>query len=241
MNLKGLETIDHVLKSHLGTPQAEVEYRLERQYKVWQVNIGYLLHPKIPQRDGMRVADVGTGTGIWLRDLAAVLLDDCKLDGFDLSGAMFFNEKPPPPNVKFHQHNLLEPFPAELIGQYDVVNVCAMVVALSSDEWKPALCNLISLLRMNIDPIFVAALYGLFQENGLENCDERIYPLDDPAGRSELNKAVLDGIHNFMIAALDCRTFEWAKSIDQVLGMKKAAQQDLVNLNGWFSYNVFTL
>lgn len=33
------------------------------QYNVWQSNIGYLLHPAITQREKLRVADVGTGTG----------------------------------------------------------------------------------------------------------------------------------------------------------------------------------
>jgi hypothetical protein len=68
-----------------------------------------------------------------------------------------------------------------------------------------------------------------------------VYPLDNPVGRNELNRAVLDGIHNFMIAALNGRTFEWAKSADQVMAMKEAAQQDLRNLNCWFSYNVYVV
>jgi len=34
------------------------------QYKAWQANIGYLLHPAIKQHDRMRIADVGTGTGL---------------------------------------------------------------------------------------------------------------------------------------------------------------------------------
>lgn len=44
-----------------------------------------------------------------------------------------------------------------------------------------------------------------------------------------------------MIAALNGRTFEWAKSADQVMAMKEAAQQDLRNLNCWFSYNVYVV
>lgn len=77
-----------------------------------------------------------------------MLPENCQLDGFDLSDAMFFKKTPRPTNVSFIQHNLLKPFPAQFTGQYDVVNVRAMVVALSSDEWEPALRNLISLLRM---------------------------------------------------------------------------------------------
>ncbi|CAI7677137.1 unnamed protein product [Penicillium manginii] len=221
-------------------------------------------------------------SSIWLRDLSKTLPEDCQHDGFDLSDAMFFKNTPRPTNVSFIQHNLLEPFPTQFIGQYDVVNVRAMVVALSSDEWEPALRNLISLLRSGgyiqwLDcsaKDFVAkgaaegrvpinaerwtellrttanalgktpnvnALYRIFRKNGLKDCSEEVYQLDNPLGRDELNRAVLDGIHNFMIAALNGRTFEWAKSADQVMAMKEAAQQDLHNLNCWFSYNVYVV
>lgn len=60
---------------------------------------------------------------------------------------MFFKSITIPSNVSFYQHNLLEPFPTEFLGQYDVVNARALVVALSHDEWEPALRNLTSLLR----------------------------------------------------------------------------------------------
>lgn len=40
------------------------EFRLELQYKSWQANIGYLLHGAIEQHGHMRIADVGTGTGL---------------------------------------------------------------------------------------------------------------------------------------------------------------------------------
>lgn len=41
-----------------------MECRLDMQYNAWQANIGYLLHPVIEQHDRMRIADVGTGTGL---------------------------------------------------------------------------------------------------------------------------------------------------------------------------------
>ncbi|KAJ5663571.1 hypothetical protein N7507_004302 [Penicillium longicatenatum] len=76
--------------------------RLEMQYKAWQANIKYLLHPLIEQHDTMRIADVGTGTGIWLSDLADALPKTCQLDGFDLSDAMFPSKDALPANVTFH-------------------------------------------------------------------------------------------------------------------------------------------
>ncbi|KAJ5903561.1 hypothetical protein N7504_005944 [Penicillium tannophilum] len=121
--------------------------RLELQYKAWQANIGYLLHPAIKQHDSMRIADIGTGTGIWLRDLADVLPHTCQLDGFDLSDAMFPSKDALPENISFHHQDLLLPFPDDFLGTYDLVNVRVMVVALSSHEWEPAVRNLMTLLK----------------------------------------------------------------------------------------------
>ncbi|KAL4787870.1 S-adenosyl-L-methionine-dependent methyltransferase [Aspergillus varians] len=120
--------------------------RLERQFNAWQANIGYLLHPSIVQHDHMRIADVGTGTGIWLRELAKLLPPNTQLDGFDLSDSMFSRDNLPE-NIQFYHQNFLEPFPEKFLGKYDVLNVRVMVVALSSDEWEPAVRNLMTLLR----------------------------------------------------------------------------------------------
>lgn len=61
---------------------------------------------------------------------------------------MFPSQDELPRNIKFYHQNLLEPFPTELIGQYDVVNIRLMVVALSAGEWGPAVRNLMTLLSM---------------------------------------------------------------------------------------------
>ncbi|KAJ5657895.1 uncharacterized protein N7484_001544 [Penicillium longicatenatum] len=95
----------------------------------------------------MRIADVGTGTGIWLSDLADALPKTCQLDGFDLSDAMFPSKDALPDNITFHHQNLLVPFPDEYLEKYDVVNVRVMVVALSSNEWEPAVRNMMTLLK----------------------------------------------------------------------------------------------
>ncbi|OOQ82172.1 hypothetical protein PEBR_41904 [Penicillium brasilianum] len=256
--------------------------RLDKQYGVWQANTGFLLHPTIAQKQRMRIADVGTGTGIWLRDLANTLPKDCQLDGFDLSESMFFKDTTIPSNVSFYQHNLLEPFPTKFIGQYDVVNARALVVALSHDEWEPALRNLttllqpggyvqwldcsvtdfvvkgatndqvptnaerwIELLQTTANTLGktpnVASLHGLFQKSGLEACEEQIYQLDNPTVRDVLNSAVLEGIQNFMIAALKIRKFDSVDSVDQVMEMRMAAEKDLRDLGCWFSYKVYVV
>ncbi|KAF7714786.1 Methyltransferase [Penicillium ucsense] len=121
--------------------------RLEMQFQVWQAHLGYLLHPTIKTHEHMRIADVGTGTGAWLREVAKTLPATCQLDGFDVSDALFDGRLSQVQNISFHLHNILRPFPENLVGKYDIVNVRLLAVALSSDEWVPAVRNLIALLK----------------------------------------------------------------------------------------------
>ncbi|THV43789.1 hypothetical protein BGAL_0923g00010 [Botrytis galanthina] len=216
---------------------------------------------------------------VWLRDLSGILPETCQLHGFDISDIMFPDRAAIPANITLYEHNLLHAFPGEFIGKYDVVNVRLMIVALSFDQWEPAVRNLITLLRPGgylkwadcaghettikdtvgeITPsraksylnLFnmtanafqktpnVTALHEIFQRNNLQDCEEQLCPLINPAGREDLNLAILEGIQNVLIAALDLGPLAWIKSKDEVLEARKAATDDLDNLQGWFSYDV---
>jgi hypothetical protein len=87
----------------------------------------------------------------------------------------------------------------------------------------------------------VASLHGLFQKGGLEACEEQIYQLDNPTSRDVLNSAVLEGIQDFVIAALQIRKFDSVDSVDQVMEMRMAAEKDLRDLGCWFSYQVYVI
>jgi hypothetical protein len=54
------------------TRDTEESSRLDTQHEVWKKNIGFLLHPYVEKSigDNAHIGDVGTGTGIWLVDLA---------------------------------------------------------------------------------------------------------------------------------------------------------------------------
>ncbi|KAK2773273.1 hypothetical protein FQN53_004184 [Emmonsiellopsis sp. PD_33] len=121
--------------------------RLEMQHSALQANIGYLLHPDIPQRNHMRIADIGTGTGVWLRDLQKQLPNTCILDGFDISLDQVPDRDLFPTDINYYAHDILAPFPAEFWGQYDVVNVRLLTLGLKDNEWEPAIQNLTTLLR----------------------------------------------------------------------------------------------
>ncbi|OJD14782.1 hypothetical protein AJ78_04904 [Emergomyces pasteurianus Ep9510] len=121
--------------------------RLDTQHHVFQKHLGFLLHPDIPQPDHMRVADIGTGTGVWLRDLAETLPETCIFDGFDISLDQVPDRKLFPKGINYYVQDLLAPFPAEFLGQYDAVHVRLLVMGLKVDEWERAILNLITLLR----------------------------------------------------------------------------------------------
>jgi hypothetical protein len=46
--------------------------RLNAQHDVWKTNVGFLLHPRIASSLGKssRIGDLGTGTGVWILELA---------------------------------------------------------------------------------------------------------------------------------------------------------------------------
>ncbi|KAF2238508.1 S-adenosyl-L-methionine-dependent methyltransferase [Viridothelium virens] len=110
---------------------------------------GYLLHPKVPRgsTQGIRVTDVGAGSGIWLLELAEELPATSMLEGFDISSQQY----PPPEwwanNVRLMEHDAFRPFPEQYIGAYDVVNVRFLLTLIRGPEAVPFLKNLVTLLK----------------------------------------------------------------------------------------------
>jgi SAM-dependent methyltransferase len=93
------------------------------------------------------VADIATGTGVWLSDLATELPSDARLDGYDIEPAKFPDVSQLPPNVKLSGCDVLVPFPESLHGQYDLVHVRLLITALNVEQWPTVAANLRSLLR----------------------------------------------------------------------------------------------
>ncbi|KAI0455202.1 S-adenosyl-L-methionine-dependent methyltransferase [Xylaria acuta] len=126
---------------------SEIE-RLEDQFEVFTQNIGYLLHPSITSLlpPAPRIADVGTGTGAFLR-LLSPMFPDATLHGFDISAALFPPEATLPPNLSLMVGDLKQPFPEAMHGTYDVVHARLLVAAMLPDDWEPAVRNLSALLK----------------------------------------------------------------------------------------------
>lgn len=145
-------TTDSVYTLNDGGNASEIE-RLNFNYRTFGVDITGKLLPEVIKNHLLSlkrppaVADIATGTGIFLQDLAETLPRDSRLDGFDFDTSKFMEASQLPSNVKLMFGNAFKDFPDELHGQYDCVHVRLLVYALKADQWDLVVGNLKKLLR----------------------------------------------------------------------------------------------
>ncbi|KAK7956680.1 uncharacterized protein PG986_005902 [Apiospora aurea] len=113
----------------------------------WTKTLCYVIPPNIP-RDGIRrVADVGTGTAIWLFDAREHLPDDAQLVGFDIS----FDAAPPrevlPSNVRLQHWDAREAIPDGLERSFDVIHLRFLAFVLLNDEIPGVISRLFQMLK----------------------------------------------------------------------------------------------
>ncbi|EFR03062.1 hypothetical protein MGYG_06060 [Nannizzia gypsea CBS 118893] len=122
--------------------------RLNSQHNLLlKVTDNTLIHPSIPQESVHSVADVGTGTGIWLRDVSKLLETTnpkCYYHAFDISADQFPEQ---PGNIQFEVQDITLPFSKEHWHRYDVVHVRLLVAALEEVDYKAAVTNLSAILK----------------------------------------------------------------------------------------------
>jgi SAM-dependent methyltransferase len=113
---------------------------------------GHVLLPPTPKESILNVADIACGTGIWLQDVASELSiiptsngQKRHFHGFDISDAQFPAKRGE--NMDFSIHDVLQPFPREEQGKYDVVQVRLLLLALKEVDISTAVQNVVQLLR----------------------------------------------------------------------------------------------
>ena len=98
-----------------------------------------------------RVIDIATGTGVWALDfisLPEVHKSNIQVFACDISNEKFLQgNKPPVKEPTFFQQDVIKPFPDELLGTFDLVNLHFLSFALTLQGWKTAFQNMGSLLR----------------------------------------------------------------------------------------------
>ena len=107
--------------------------------------MGYLIHPKISLPSNAKIADVATGTGVILLELAKTLPSTSQLDGFDNSDAQFPAKHPS--NVNFHLTDVKQTLPSEYHGQFDAVNIRYLNAGMKAEDWKLVTKNVSALLK----------------------------------------------------------------------------------------------
>ncbi len=99
-----------------------------------------------------KVIDVATGTGAWALDFVSQPdVRDCGAQVFacDISTAKLpqaARDKPDVNKITFFQQDVTKPFPDEMLGTFDLVNMTYLGFALTVQGWKLALQNLRDLL-----------------------------------------------------------------------------------------------
>ncbi|TGJ80414.1 hypothetical protein E0Z10_g8351 [Xylaria hypoxylon] len=137
--------------------------RLNLQHFMYKDAQGFLLHPVIQtnlrhkqesretgSKDLLHVADLATGTGLWLFDLVKspeVNGLDIQYHGFDISRALFPHDAWLPKNVVLSTSNMLEEPPQSLHGQFDVVHLRLVLSLIRSDSPKPIIQHIKMLLK----------------------------------------------------------------------------------------------
>ena len=128
--------------------------RLNEQHRwIRDLCYGNLVHKSIPLKQVKTIADIGTGTGIWMEDLAAHLkaspeMKEKKFEfvGFDLSSDQFpagGNDT----DAEFVVHNVMEPFPVRYHGKFDLIHIRLLVAALRPQDLQGVILNISELLR----------------------------------------------------------------------------------------------
>ncbi|GAW10940.1 hypothetical protein ANO14919_002780 [Xylariales sp. No.14919] len=147
---------------HLGRDYLAAS-RLNLQHFLYKDAQGFLLHPVIQaslhrqkesrqagSKDSLQIADLATGTGIWLFDLAKspeLHGLDIQYRGFDISTALFPHNSWLPKNVVVSTSNLLEEPPQSLHGQFDVVHIRLVLSLVRSGSPKPIIQHIKMLLK----------------------------------------------------------------------------------------------
>ncbi|KAL5335521.1 hypothetical protein BJX70DRAFT_410405 [Aspergillus crustosus] len=123
--------------------------RLNDQHKIITDLVGGVIDSSIPLSKIHAVADVGTGTGIWLHDAKSLLATSSPnpnryFHGFDISAAQF---PPSTTNFEFSVQDILRPFPPQHHNRYDLVYVRMLVSVLSAADYATAVANLLQILE----------------------------------------------------------------------------------------------
>jgi len=127
--------------------------RLKSQYLFFKSVFDYpdIIPPVVNVAHVSKVIDVATGTGAWALDFVSqpdVRDRGVQVFACDISTAKFPQaDIPDVDKITFFQQDVTKPFPDEMLGTFDLVNMTYLGFALTVQGWKLALQNLHDLLK----------------------------------------------------------------------------------------------
>lgn len=109
-----------------------------------------LLHSSIPRDPLHAVADVGTGTGVWMRELQQELdstpgSKSVQFVGFDSSDDQFPLQKPS--NHKYVVHDAVRPFPPEFHHRFDLVHLRFLSYGIKAHQLEEFVDSVSQIIR----------------------------------------------------------------------------------------------
>ncbi|PYH71899.1 class I SAM-dependent methyltransferase [Aspergillus vadensis CBS 113365] len=127
--------------------------RLNFQFYLWKESLQFNLHPSIdlgPAGETVRIADLATGTAIWLCDLMrdpAMTPYTLQLDGLDVDLKNAPVLEWVAPSISLRQWNIFDEVPDDLRGKYDVVHLRLLVLVVQESNPLPIIDKVFQLLK----------------------------------------------------------------------------------------------
>lgn len=119
--------------------------RLQESYMVSRPLVRIHFLPRL--KNGIRIADVATGTGAWMPGLNREAPVQLRLDGMDINLAQAPLKQWLPPNINMRTWNIFEEVPDDLVGQFDVYTSVFVLLVVQNETAASVVKNLGKLLN----------------------------------------------------------------------------------------------
>ena len=121
--------------------------RLNFQFYLWKESLHFNIHPSIPiPDDKAQIADVATGTAIWILDTAREL-PTAQFDGLDISLSQAPAKEWLPSNIQLRAWDIFDNVPNDLLAKYDIIHVRLLVLVVRKSDPRPLLRKFAKMLK----------------------------------------------------------------------------------------------